>query len=153
MLGGEHGASGTVYLKHMLSNYTILRIDNKGQQALDSEIHNSGYRLDLSGGTMDRSTIYTAASGVTVTSSCGIYCYSYCSPPITSCHYYSLAYLFHQRFSSSACYYYLAACTHPKLTFDFKKEYFVNHIRVYPLCSSGMADFKVSLTNYRATIR
>lgn len=151
MSGGEPGASGTVFLKHVVRSHTILRVDNKGQQALDSEIHNSGYRLDLSGGNIDRSKTYTAANGITVTSSCSIYCHpgSYCTPPRGVCYHYSLSYLFHQKFTSSICDYYLAACTQPKLTFDFKKLYFVNHIRVYPLCSSGMADFKVIAHSFK----
>lgn len=143
--GAEAGASGTVYLKHRGREFSTLQVDNNGQRSLDDEIPNAGRLLDLSGGTRDQYTTYTALNGMTVTSSCGLnqnHCTWLCSG---SCPDYALAHLFDQSFSKSNCLgFFLSRCHYTQLTVNLKSSLFINHIRVYPYCSSTPANFRVS---------
>ena len=147
--GAEAGASGTVYLKHTGSKFSTLQVDNNGQQSLDDEIPNAGRLLDLSGGSRDQSTTYTAPNGMTVTSSCGLnqnYCTWHCSG---ICADYALAHLFDQSFSKSSCLgFFLSNCHYTQLTVDLKSSLFINHIRVYPYCGSTSAKFRVSIVSF-----
>ena len=147
----EPGASGTVYLKHTGSGFTTLRVSNKGQRAADDEVLNEGVRLDMSGGNFDRSTTYSAAIGVTITSSCGIYsCLA--RPSCPACQEYVLAHLFDQTFSSGSCSYFRSHCASTKITMDLKRSLFINHIRIYPYCSGTLSDFRVSTICFIAGI-
>ena len=139
----EAGASGTVFLKHTGNDYSILRVDNKGQEAKDNRIENDGYRLDISGGNRDRAGVYTAASGVTVTTSCGI---RSCDKNCPSCQRFALAHLFDETYSAQDCHSFSSHCTSTKLTFNLRRSVFINHIRVYPICNSHRSRFKVQFT-------
>lgn len=137
--GGEPGASGTVYLKHTDNNYTILKVDNKGQFSSDDEIPHLSQRLDLAGGNLDRSLTYTAPNGVSVTTGCFLHPCRSCG----SCQSYSLAHLFDQTHSTSSCHFFLSACGSAHLNFNLKRSHFINYIRIYPSCNFK-TDFKVS---------
>ncbi|XP_070535283.1 uncharacterized protein [Ptychodera flava] len=130
----ESGAAGTVFLKHTEDDYTKLLVDNNGRSAVWDEIENIGQRLDLTGGSYSASPTYTAANGITVTSSHNHYSSN------------SLATLFDQTMNSVTGQYFL---TRPHyntqtvtLTFDLKSSHFVNTVRVYPLCQYK-TEFKI----------
>ena len=113
------------YFKNGISIYCYL-----GKDASDAEIYNAGRRVSLSGGKYEQSSQYTAANGLTVTSTCAAY----------SCYY--LARLFDRTYSAGSCDFFYAQCSSATLTTDLGKSTFVNHIRLYPYCSSA-SDFKV----------
>jgi len=140
--GAESGASGTAYLKHHTTGHSILKVNNNKQKTLSDSIPNEGVKLELSGGKVDLSQSYTSPSGVTVTTDCAV---RYCGH--IHCHncgpFYSLAYLFDQAYTVGACDAFQSNCASTNLVIDLKKVEFVNHIRVYPLCTTR-TDFKVS---------
>lgn len=137
--GGEAGSSGTVYLKHTDNDYSILKMDNKGQKSSSDEIPHAGRRLNLAGGNLNRLLSYTAPNGVTVRTGCFIHPCSNCK----ACQMFSLAHLFDQTYSTNPCHMFLSACKSAHLNFDLKKSRFINYIRIYPSCNYR-ADFKVS---------
>lgn len=148
--GAESGASGTAYLKHQATGHSILKVNNNNQKSLSDRIPNEGVKLELSGGNFDGSKRYTSPSGVTVTTSCALRgCVG------SHCHhcgrYYSLSYLFQQRYTAGVCESFQSNCASTNLVFDLKQLKFVNHIRVYPLCSTR-TDFKVSHSRNRICI-
>ena len=147
--GAEAGAAGTVYLKHTGSGFTTLQVDNNGQRSLDDEIPNGGRLLDLSGSTPSRSQTYVAPNGVTVTSSCPLYT---CNPwnRCNRCQDWAIAHLFDQALSTNRCDSYRSNCRYAKLTFDFKKSLFINHIRLYPYCSGSRPRFRVSVLPFES---
>lgn len=139
--GGEPGSSGTVYLKHTDNNYSVLKVDNKGQKSSSDEIPHEGRRVNLAGGNIDRGMSYTASNGVNVRTGCSL---QPCSP-CRSCQMFSLAHLFDQTYSTDSCHVFLSSCKSAHLNFDLRKSMFINHIRIYPLCNH-QTDFKVSMT-------
>ena len=48
--GAEPGASGTTFLKHVVSGHSAIRVDNKNQTPAGDVIHNVGRELSLGGG-------------------------------------------------------------------------------------------------------
>ena len=132
--GAEAGASGTAYLKHLGTGHSILKVNNNNQKSLSDRILNEGVKLELSGGVTDNTQRYTSASGVTVTTGCVLH--SCADGNCHSCRYYSLAHLFDQTYTSAACETFQSNCRTTNLVFDLKQLFFVNHIRVYPLCTT-----------------
>jgi hypothetical protein len=134
--GAEAGASGTVYLKHLETGHSILKVNNNRQKSLTDEILNDGERLKLYGGNVYHSQRYTSPSGVIVTTSCNIAdCHNNVHPYCGYCQYYALAHLFDQTYSSGRCDVFVSKCRSANLVFDLKSSLFINHIRVYPSCS------------------
>lgn len=143
--GAEAGASGTVYLKHIESGHSILKVNNNEQKSLTDVISNEGERLELSGGNVDRSQSYKSPSGVTVTTNCAIADCYWSHGSCSSCQDFSLAHLFEQTYSSGRCDIFVSRCSSANLVFDLKRLMFVNHIRVYPTCNYP-SNFQVRIT-------
>lgn len=137
--GGEPGSSGTVYLKHVDNDYSILQIDNKGQKSATDEIPHTGNRVNLAGGNLDRQLLYTAPNGITVRTGCSLHPCSNCQ----GCQMYSLAHLFDRTYSTHPCHVFLSACSSAHLNFDLVKSRFIKYIRLYPTCNYK-TDLKVS---------
>ncbi|XP_038052472.1 uncharacterized protein LOC119725183 [Patiria miniata] len=134
----EAGASGTFYLKNLHTGFSVLRVDNTGRRPVNNEIENVGQRLDISNvpASYSKTASYTASSGITVTSSSAVY--------NRNPHYYGLPndgtsyilhYLFDQTLNNDIHQYFLSTSSSTTITINLKAEYFVNTIRVYPVCS------------------
>ena len=133
----ESGASGTFYLKNQFTEFGILRVDNAGRSPLDNEIENVGRRLDISNtpATYSKSSSYTSASGITVTSSSSVYnraSYYYVHPNDGTS--YLIHYLFDQTLNNDFHQYFLSDSASTTITINLQAEYFVNTIRVFPVC-------------------
>ena len=133
----EAGASGTFYLKNLHTGLSVLRVDNAGRRPIDNEIENIGQRLDISNvpASYSKTASYTAASGITVASSSGVYnpspYYYGLQNDGTS---YLLHYLFDQTLNNDIHQYFLSSSSSVTLTINLQAEYFINTIRVYPVC-------------------
>ncbi|PIK61100.1 hypothetical protein BSL78_01925 [Apostichopus japonicus] len=130
--GAEAGAAGTAYTIHTETAHSTLYVNNYGRLPLYSEIRNIGRRLDLRTSTAlnVKSEIYQADNGIIVTSSGAIYDDRYSSDST----YYAIGYLFDQSLSSHPTHYYRNAYASVTLTFDLKKVYFLNVVRVHVFC-------------------
>lgn len=122
--------------------HSTLYVNNYGQLPLSSEIRNIGRRLDLRTSTAlnVKSEIYQADNGIMVTSTGAIYDDIYSSDST----YYAIGYLFDQSLSSHPTHYYRNAYASVTLTFDLKKVYFLNVVRVHVFCGLT-TKFKVSI--------
>lgn len=130
--GGTPGASGTTYLEHVTNKYSSLRVDNRGRKPIRNIIRNEGRRISTSGGSYS-STTYTTPSGITVLISAPYYA------PWYSRYHFPLSRLFDGNLNTR----FITLSKRPTLTIDLKRTVFVNHVRIYPACSSGPAKFKV----------
>nr|XP_054759184.1 uncharacterized protein LOC129265193 [Lytechinus pictus] len=137
MGGAGAGAAGTVYIKHLDTGFSVLKVDNGGRKPITKEIENVGTRLNLAGGTRSKSSVYTATSGVRVSSSGPTY------DPYPHHHdYYYLAYLFDQSYNGDARSYYRSSYHSVVLTFDLGEIFFLNVIRVHVQCTA-LTKFRV----------
>lgn len=125
--GGEAGASGTTYLEHVTKKYTTLRVDNNKQKLIHNVIRNEGRRISTSGGS-NSGRVYTVPSGITVSSSAAYYIY----------YYYNVGRMFDGKLNTR----FRTSDSSPRITIDFKRVVFVNHLRIYPACAEP-AKFKV----------
>jgi hypothetical protein len=132
--GGEAGASGTTYLEHVTNGYTTLRVDNNKHEPIRKVIRNEGRRVSISGGSNSRQ-VYTVPDGVTVSSSTAYY-----TGPYPHYYPYNIGRMFDGNINTR----FITTATRPRLSIDLKGVVFVNHVRIYPACSSGPAKFKVS---------
>ncbi|XP_071506021.1 uncharacterized protein [Diadema antillarum] len=132
--GAEAGASGTAYLQHTVTGYSVLQVDNAGRRPVTKEIENIGRRLNMDGGAKSKSRFYSAPSGVTVTSTVSAFDDHRTH---TDDQFYFLAYLFDQTFSNDARSYYRSdySSSSPVLTFDLGQVFFVNFLRVHVACA------------------
>lgn len=130
--GAEPGASGTTFLKHVVSGHSAIRVDNKNQTPAGDVIHNVGRELSLGGGKID-GIRYLLPNGVVVSSSAGYDNYK------TSLRHYDLGQLFDDNPSTT----FRAASQSTRITVIFRATVIVNHVRIYPWCSNP-ARFKVS---------
>lgn len=145
--GAEAGSSGTVFLKHTDNDYSILKINNKGQKSTSDEIPHTGQRINFVGGNLDRGLSYTAPNGINVRTGCNLHPCSSCQ----SCQMYSLAHLFDQTYTEDSCHIFLSACRSAHLNFDLKRPMFISNIRIYPSCSYR-TEFKVSRTKWYSVL-
>ena len=131
--GGEAGASGTTYLEHVSNGYTTLRVDNNKHEPIRNIIRNEGRRVSTSGGSNSRQ-VYTIPGGVTVSSSTAYY-----TGPYPHYYPYNIGRMFDGNLNTR----FITTATRPRLSIDLKRIVVVNHVRIYPACSSGPAKFKV----------
>jgi len=136
---GEPGSSGTIYLKHVDDDYSILKIDNKGQKSTSDEIPHTSSRVNLAGGKLDRLLSYTAHNGMNVRTGCSLHSCSNCQ----ACQMYSIAHLFDRTYSADPCHIFLSGCSSAPLHIDLMRSRYINYIRIYPACNYR-TDFKVS---------
>lgn len=122
--------------------HSMLYVNNYGRFPLSSEIRNIGHRLDL--GTMrsfsKKSVSYQADNGIRVTSTGSIYNGKGTSDDL----YYAIGYLFDQSLGSSHTHFYRNSYGTATLTFDLKKVYFLNTVRVHVICTFP-TKFRVSV--------
>ncbi|XP_033640829.1 uncharacterized protein LOC117301055 [Asterias rubens] len=151
----EAGASGTFYLKNLGTELSVLRVDNDGRQSIDNEVENIGWRLDLSNtpATYSKSSSFTSTSGVTVTSSSSVYNrnpYYYGNPNDGTS--YLIHYLFDQTLNDDFHQYFLSHDASTTLTINLEDDYFINTVRVYPVCRFPTR-FKVQSTTSDGVVK
>ena len=144
----EAGASGTVFLKHIHMDHTTLMVDNNNRRPVATEIENIGQRLDLTNhpSTYSKSKTFTSASGIRVQSSQSVYNLPY-DPPRSipnDAYSYFIPYLFDQTFRDDIHHYFMVQATSASLVISLQQTYFINTIRVHPICSYP-TKFKVSM--------